>query len=67
MVDSDLEINQQSQTWADTDIDNEMGELNEEEMQDLLEMLGEKPKFNRRMNRHKKKKVVVPKIDYENE
>jgi hypothetical protein len=36
-----------------------MGELTEEETQDLLELLGEQPRINRRMRRNKKKKVVV--------
>ena len=44
-----------------------MGELTEEEAQDLLELLSDQPRYNRRMKRQKKKKVVVPKIDYENE
>ena len=30
-------------------------------------MLGEQPRFNRRMKHNKKKKVVQPKIDYDNE
>ena len=41
MVDSELEISQQSESWSDEQVDSDMGQLTKEETAELLKMLGE--------------------------
>ena len=43
MVDSDLEMNQQSETWADAELENEMGSLTQAETQELLDLISKHP------------------------
>jgi len=42
MVDSDLEMNQQSESWADSDLENQMGSLTQAEAQELLDLFGKR-------------------------
>jgi hypothetical protein len=43
MVDSDLEMNQQSETWADSELESEMGSLTQAEAQELLDLISKRP------------------------
>jgi len=43
MVDSDLEMNQQSETWADSELESEMGSLTQAEVQELLDLINKHP------------------------
>lgn len=43
MVGSDIEMGQQSETWADADLESEMGSLTQAEAQELLDLLSKRP------------------------
>ena len=43
MVDSDLEMNQQSESWADSDLESQMGSLTQAEAQELLDLFNKRP------------------------
>lgn len=44
MVGSDIVMGEQSETWVDSEIDSEMGQLTKAETQELLDLLGVQPK-----------------------
>lgn len=43
MVDSDVEMAQQSETWADSEMESEMGALTQAEAQELLDLISKHP------------------------
>ena len=56
MVGSDIVMGEQSETWVDSEIESEMGQLTKAETQELLDLLGVQPKPTPKMKVEKQVK-----------